>query len=225
MESQALILFGSSGINIAEYYRQHFARPIPIVLFETHKTDYQAERGAKIIQAKMPGKTEQQSTHLIESAADLTASYFQNIPDYMHGDKGEMLFFTTAEEQFGNSSFEKTIMRAELYEQEMKQILKNYQSIIIVACLGGAVSSAVAPYVAKLANKLHIDIQVIVTMPAKFEGKKRLAQAQRGLNLFHKNSAITQVMIDPESEGLIRYFKMKDEAIANAIEKLLRNED
>lgn len=223
MEKQALILFGSAGINIAEYYRQQFTRPIPIVLFETHKTDYQAERGAKIIEAAIQWKCEQKSTHQIKSAADLTASYFQNIPDYMHGDKGEMLFFTTAEEQFGNSNFDKTLMRAELYEQEMKQILKNYKSIIIIACLGGAVSSAVGPYVAKLAHKLHIDTKVIVTMPAKFEGKKRLAQAQRGLDLLYKNGPITQVKIDPESEDLIRYFKMKDEAIVNAIEKLLRD--
>ncbi|ATP39972.1 hypothetical protein CSE16_07870 [Solibacillus sp. R5-41] len=225
MENQALILFGSAGINIAEYYRQQFARPIPIVLFETHKTDYQAERGAKIINATIQWKNEQKSTHLIESAADLTASYFQGIPDYMQGKNGEMLFFTTAEEQFGNSNFEKTLLRAELYELEIKQILKNYKSIVIIACLGGAVSSAVGPYVAKLANKLHIDTTILVTMPANFEGKKRLAQAQRGLDLFNKKSVITQVKIDPESEGLIRYFKMKDEAIVHAIEKLLRNEE
>lgn len=223
MEKQALILFGSSGINIAEHYRQQFTRPISIVLFETHKTSYQAERGAKIIGASIAEQN--LPKHRIEKAEDVTPAYFKNIPDYMQGEKGEMLFFTTAEEQFGNSNFEQTLLRAELYEQEIIQILKNYESILLITCLGGAVSSAVGPFVAKLAKQLRINTKIVVTMPAKFEGKKRLALAQKGLNLFHKNSAITQVKIDPENEHLIQYFKMKDEKIVREVERILQNEE
>lgn len=224
MGKVAVVLIGSSGLNIGECYRENYGRKVPFILLESHKTLYQAERGAELIGHKMLEPdvgTVSREAHEVSSAADISESYYKNVPNYLQGELGSLLFFTTAEQQFASKTMEESLDRAQFYEQEIVAALAGYEHLIVVACLGGAANTAIAPYVARLAKQQHMDVSTIVTMPAMFEGKKRRQQADKGLVALHKFSNVTLLETDQEDESMIEYFKMKDLAIVESIEKTI----
>lgn len=226
MKNIAVILLGSGGINIGECYRENYSRKVPLLLFESHKTLYQAERGA-IIVGQVPTETSAADVllkaHGIGDAAAITEDYYDNVPDYIEGPHGKILFFTTAEEQFGNNSPEKTLARAEFYEQEIIEAMSAYDHVILVACMGGSVSIGVAPFIARLAKRHRISMEAIVTMPAMFEGKKRRHQAEKGLAGLQKFSKVNVLAAEHKEESIIDYFKLKDLTVARAIEQVIIN--
>ena len=136
-----------------------------------------------------------------------------------------MLFFTTAEEQFGNNSPEKTLARAEFYEREIIEAMRGYKQILLVANMGGSVSSGVAPYIAHLAKQQRISLTAIATMPAKFEGKKRRQQAEKGLATLQKKTKVSLISAVEPEESIIDYFKHKDAVVTEAIERMLKTFD
>lgn len=225
MQKVAVILLGSAGINIGECYRENYSRKVPFLLFESHKTRYQAERCARLIEKTFLEKDASaenlMTTHAVRSAEAITKDYFENVPDYIEGPLGKVLFFTTAEEQFSNSSPEKTLARAEFYEQEIVQAMCAYDHVILVACMGGSVSNGVAPYIAQLAKQHRISIEAILTLPATFEGKKRRQQAAKAMTLLKKNTMLTLLTSEQSEESMVEYFKVRDQAIVKAINEAI----
>lgn len=224
MQGVAIVLIGSSGITIAEAFRAHYNKPIPLLLFETHKSLYQAERGMRLIGAKALAGEEMELLQQAQAQQDanvLTASYFENIPNDIMGSDGRLLFFTTAEMQFSNGDYEETRARAELYEQEILEAIRPYETIVLVASLGGTTNTAIAPYVAQLAKRQGKKVETIATMPAQFEGKKRKLPAEKGLAQLLKKSHVTVVEMDAIQESYNDYFKLKDERIVEAIVSFL----
>lgn len=66
--------------------------------------------------------------------------------------------------------------------EEINQMLDtNTKMVFITAGMGGGTGTGAAPIIAKLAKDLNILTVGIVTMPFHFEGKLRIAQAQKGI--------------------------------------------
>lgn len=66
-------------------------------------------------------------------------------------------------------------------ETQIREKLKGVNMLFITAGLGGGTGSGVAPEIAKIAKELDILTIGIVTLPFKFEGKKRLESSKEGL--------------------------------------------
>jgi cell division protein FtsZ len=67
--------------------------------------------------------------------------------------------------------------------EELKKILANNTKMVFVtAGMGGGTGTGAAPVIAKAAKELGILTVGIVTVPFKFEGTKRKAQAEEGLS-------------------------------------------
>src|SRR5687767_1264845 len=61
------------------------------------------------------------------------------------------------------------------------QALTGADMVFVTTGLGGGTGTGAAPVIASLASELGALTIAVVTKPFKFEGKKRLAQAERGL--------------------------------------------
>ncbi len=72
--------------------------------------------------------------------------------------------------------------------EEVKALLaNNTEMVFITAGLGGGTGTGAAPVIAKVAKEMGILTVGIVTIPFGFEGKKRKAQADAGLDEFKQN--------------------------------------
>lgn len=72
---------------------------------------------------------------------------------------------------------------AEESEDEIREILRGSDMIFITAGMGGGTGTGAAPVVAKIAKELGALTVGIVTKPFSFEGRKRQAQAIKGLEM------------------------------------------
>mgnify|MGYP000874966066 CR=1 FL=1 len=70
---------------------------------------------------------------------------------------------------------------AEENKNEISEVLKGADMIFITAGMGGGTGTGAAPVVAELAKELGILTVGIVTKPFTFEGRKRLLQAEEGI--------------------------------------------
>ncbi len=70
---------------------------------------------------------------------------------------------------------------AEENRNEITEMLKGADMIFITAGMGGGTGTGAAPVVAELAKELGILTVGVVTKPFTFEGKKRLTQAEQGI--------------------------------------------
>jgi len=72
--------------------------------------------------------------------------------------------------------------------EEIKKILEvNTKMALITAGMGGGTGTGGAPIIAKICKDLGILTVGIVTTPFGYEGKKRIAQAQEGINKLKEN--------------------------------------
>ncbi|WP_298612546.1 cell division protein FtsZ [uncultured Odoribacter sp.] len=72
--------------------------------------------------------------------------------------------------------------------EEIKEMLrKNTKMAFITAAMGGGTGTGAAPVIARLAKEMDILTVGIVSIPARFEGPKRLNQAREGLRLLRDN--------------------------------------
>jgi len=66
--------------------------------------------------------------------------------------------------------------------EEIREILEtNTKMVFVTAGMGGGTGTGAAPVIAKIAKELGILTVGIVTIPFKFEGRKRISQAEEGL--------------------------------------------
>lgn len=70
---------------------------------------------------------------------------------------------------------------AEESEELIKETLEGADMIFVTAGMGGGTGTGAAPVVARLAREMGILTVGIVTKPFAFEGKKRMDQAERGI--------------------------------------------
>ena len=65
--------------------------------------------------------------------------------------------------------------------KEIKEIIKNYEEIILVTLLGGGTSSGSTPEIINICQKYNKKVVVFTGLPAKHEGKKRASIALNSL--------------------------------------------
>ena len=70
---------------------------------------------------------------------------------------------------------------------ELQQMLSTQTKMVfITAGMGGGTGTGAAPIIAKIAKDMDILTVGIVTMPFQFEGKSRMNQAQKGIELLRE---------------------------------------
>ncbi len=70
---------------------------------------------------------------------------------------------------------------AEESREEIKQILKGADMVFITAGMGGGTGTGATPIVAEIAKELGALTVGVVTKPFTFEGRKRMGQAEKGI--------------------------------------------
>src|SRR5210317_2164211 len=69
----------------------------------------------------------------------------------------------------------------ESMEEIRRMLSTNTKMVFVTAGMGGGTGTGAAPVIARIAKEMDILTVGIVTMPFQFEGKLRLAQAQKGI--------------------------------------------
>lgn len=114
---------------------------------------------------------------------------------------------------------------AEESKAEITESLKGADMVFVTAGMGGGTGTGGAPIVAQTAKEMGILTIGVVTKPFTFEGKKRLSQAERGIeNLKGKvdtlvvipNDKLLQV-IDRKT-SIIEAFKMADDVLRQGVQ-------
>lgn len=95
--------------------------------------------------------------------------------------------------------------------EEIKTILSNNtEMVFITAGLGGGTGTGAAPIIAKAAKELGILTVGIVTIPFGFEGKKRKAQADTGLEALKQNVDTLLVISNDKLREIYGNLKVTD---------------
>ncbi|WP_371682588.1 cell division protein FtsZ [Hypnocyclicus thermotrophus] len=84
-----------------------------------------------------------------------------------------------ADPEIGRKSVEES-------KEEVKKILENTDMLFITAGMGGGTGTGAAPSIAEIAKELGVLTIGIVTKPFNFEGKKRMKNAEEGLERFRE---------------------------------------
>lgn len=106
---------------------------------------------------------------------------------------------------------------------EIKAVLgHNTKMVFITAGMGGGTGTGAAPIIAKIAKEMGILTIGIVTVPFSFEGKRRLEQAENGLEKL-RNNVDSLIVINNDklrqqfgNLGFKSGFAKADEVLANA---------
>jgi len=83
---------------------------------------------------------------------------------------------------------------AEESKTELSEVLRGADMVFVTCGMGGGTGTGAAPIVAGLAKEMGILTIGVVTKPFTFEGKKRLAQAERGIEAL-KSKVDTLIVI------------------------------
>ena len=109
--------------------------------------------------------------------------------------------------------------------EKIIQALDGADMIFVTTGLGGGTGTGAAPVIASLASELGALTVAVVTKPFKFEGKKRLAQSERGLDAL-RDCVDTIITIPNErlltiidrSTSMLDAFATADDVLRQAIQ-------
>ncbi|HEY1803569.1 MAG TPA: cell division protein FtsZ [Terracidiphilus sp.] len=115
--------------------------------------------------------------------------------------------------------------RAALEDSEkIIEALEGADMVFVTAGLGGGTGTGAAPVIASLASEMGILTVAVVTKPFAFEGKRRLAQAERGLKELI-DSVDTMIVIPNEKllavakdAGFFESFRIADDVLRQGVQ-------
>ncbi|ABO49223.1 cell division protein FtsZ [Desulforamulus reducens MI-1] len=114
---------------------------------------------------------------------------------------------------------------AEESREEIMQALKGADMVFVTAGMGGGTGTGAAPVVAEIAKELGALTVGVVTKPFTFEGRKRLSQAESGIeNLKSKvdtlitipNDRLLQVI--DKNTSIIEAFRIADDVLRQGVQ-------
>ncbi len=123
-----------------------------------------------------------------------------------------------ADPEIGNRSAEES-------REEIMQAIKGADMIFITAGMGGGTGTGAAPVIASIAKELSILTVGVVTKPFGFEGRKRMMNAEKGIEEFKKvvdtlviipNDKLLQI-IDKKTT-MIEAFKKADDVLQQGVQ-------
>ena len=114
---------------------------------------------------------------------------------------------------------------AEETKSEVAEALRGADMVFVTAGMGGGTGTGAAPVVAAAAKEMGILTIGVVTKPFTFEGKKRLSQAERGIESL-KGKVDTLVVIPNDKllqivdrkTSIIDAFKMADDVLRQGVQ-------
>ena len=114
---------------------------------------------------------------------------------------------------------------AEENKAEVAEVLRGADMVFVTAGMGGGTGTGAAPIVASTAKEMGILTIGVVTKPFTFEGKKRLSQAERGIESL-KGKVDTLVVIPNDKllqiidrkTSIIEAFKMADDILRQGVQ-------
>lgn len=114
---------------------------------------------------------------------------------------------------------------AEESRQEISDAIKGADMVFVTSGMGGGTGTGAAPTVASIAKEMGILTIAVVTKPFTFEGKKRLTQAERGIDSL-KGKVDTLVVIPNDKllqiidrkTTMMEAFKMADDVLRQGVQ-------
>ena len=114
---------------------------------------------------------------------------------------------------------------AEESKAEISEAIKGADMVFVTAGMGGGTGTGAAPIVAGIAKEMGILTIAVVTKPFTFEGKKRLTQAERGIESL-KTKVDTLVVIPNDKllqiidrkTSIVEAFKMADDVLRQGVQ-------
>ena len=114
---------------------------------------------------------------------------------------------------------------AEENKAEIAEVLRGADMVFVTAGMGGGTGTGAAPIVAAAAKEMGILTIGVVTKPFTFEGKKRLSQAERGIESL-KGKVDTLVVIPNDKllqiidrkTSIVDAFKMADDVLRQGVQ-------
>ena len=114
---------------------------------------------------------------------------------------------------------------AEESKSEIAEALKGADMVFVTAGMGGGTGTGAAPIIAATAKEMGILTIGVVTKPFTFEGKKRLSQAERGVESL-KGKVDTLVVIPNDKllqiidrkTSIVEAFKMADDVLRQGVQ-------
>lgn len=114
---------------------------------------------------------------------------------------------------------------AEESKASITEILKGTDLVFITAGMGGGTGTGAAPVIAQIAKELGILTVGIVTKPFQFENRKRMENAEKGINELKKyvdtivvipNERLLTIL--PEKTTLVEAFRYADDVLRQGIQ-------
>jgi len=114
---------------------------------------------------------------------------------------------------------------AEESRQEIEDCIKGADMVFVTSGMGGGTGTGAAPIVANIAKDMGVLTIAVVTKPFTFEGKKRMLQAERGIdNLKGKVDALVVIPNDKllqiidRKTTMLEAFKMADDVLRQGVQ-------
>ncbi|MEG1499917.1 MAG: cell division protein FtsZ, partial [Clostridia bacterium] len=114
---------------------------------------------------------------------------------------------------------------AEESKASISEILKDCDLVFITAGMGGGTGTGAAPIVAQLAKEMGILTIAVVTKPFSFEGKRRMENAEKGLENLRKfvdtlvvipNDKLLKLV--PKGTPIVEAFRYADDVLRQGIQ-------
>jgi cell division protein FtsZ len=81
-------------------------------------------------------------------------------------------------------------------KEQIREMLNGTKMIFVTAGMGGGTGTGAAPVIAKIAKDMDILTVGIVTVPFSFEGKKKMSQAELGIEAFRASCDTVLVILN-----------------------------
>ncbi len=116
---------------------------------------------------------------------------------------------------------------AEENRDEIAQVIKGTDMVFITAGMGGGTGTGAAPVVAKIAREMGILTIGIVTKPFAFEGKRRMQQAEKGIEALREH--VDSLVIIPNERlkyaseqkiTLVNAFAVADDVLRQGVQSI-----
>ncbi len=114
---------------------------------------------------------------------------------------------------------------AEESREEIRQALEGADMVFITAGMGGGTGTGAAPVVAEIAREVSALTVGVVTKPFTFEGRRRMAQAEQGIEVLKSkvdtlitipNDRLLQVV--EKRTSMIEAFKIADDVLRQGVQ-------
>ncbi len=110
-------------------------------------------------------------------------------------------------------------------KEQLESVLKGSDMVFITAGMGGGTGTGAAPVIAGVAKGLGILTVGIVTRPFSFEGRPRMTNAEKGIDLLKENvDAIVTIPNDnllsiiDKKTGIMDTFRMADDVLRQGVQ-------